>query len=289
MKASRGIVETALLYVLAGVFAGTVLGSWKPLSYFRKPPPTAQLTELQAKLDAQKAAADQAAKEAEAAKLAERAKLEAQIRAAQADNLGAVTALAKVKPANQSPEVKLAARMAQRVSLKLATAIGNLPEAEREAMVELIDQALSDKQAEIDEANRKLAAMDADFKAVTGEREKLKAEIPKLTERAARAEETAKATELAVKQKTEEVKTWANKADAALRDSGSLMSSIKRAALMLGLGYVFLAFVLPAIVKAMDTGNPLKAVLRNASGYLLNPILHHDAAKKIARSKPAAK
>lgn len=281
IRGTRGIVETALIYVLAGVFVGVVAGSWKPLAFLRPKPPTAQLTELQAKLDAQQAAAVQAAKEAEAAKVAERQKLESQVRAAQQDNAGTIAALAKVKPANLSPEVKLASRMAQRVSLKLTAAIGALPHDQQEAMIELIDQALSDKQAEVDEANRKLAALDEQFKAVSSEREQLKAQIPVLTKQAQDLAQKAQETQAAVTAKTQEVKTWADKADKALRESGSLWESVKTGVYFLVGGYLFLAFGLPAIVKVLAPGNPLKPVLRNVSGYLLNPILHHDAAVKL--------
>lgn len=277
-RCRRGIADPVTLVLVVGLGLGYVFGSWKPLAKFRKKPPTEQLTKLQADLDKAKADAEAARLAAEAAKAQERQALEAQIRAAQADNVGTVTAL---KRAPDSPEVRLASRMAQRVSLKLATAIGKLPADQQEAMVELIQQALSDKQSEVDAANQKLASLDAEFKAVTWEREQLKAEIPKLTQRAVKAEETAKAVQLEVTEKTEEVKTWANKADAALRENGGLWSNLKKGALLLAAIYAFLAFGLPAIVKVLATNNPLKPILRNVSGYLLNPVLHHDAKTKL--------
>lgn len=276
-----GFADPLTLVLIGGLALGYALGGWKPLGPFKKKPPTEQLTKLQAELD--KAIADTKAAVAavEAAKTLERQKLEAQIRAAQQDNLGAVTALKKVPTPYQTPEVRLAQRMAMRVDMKLAAAIGKLPEADQQAMIELIEQALSDKQAEVDLANQKLAALDSDFKAVTGEREKLKAEIPKLTERATKAEETAKAVQSEVTAKTEEVKTWANKADAALRENGGLWSNLKKGALLLVALYAFLAFGLPAIVKVLASNNPIKSMLRDVSGYLLNPVLHHDAKRKI--------
>lgn len=281
MTKCRGIADPITLYLILALGAGIVVGSWKPLNYFKKPPPTQQLTELQAKLEAQQAAAVQAAKDAEAAKVAERSKLEAQVRAAQQDNLGAETALKKVPANHQTPEVKLAARMSQRVSLKLTGAIGALPHDQQEAMIELIEQALSDKQAEVDEANRKLAALDADFKAITKEREEYKAQIPILVKQAQEAAQKAEETQLAVTAKTNEVKTWADKANAALHENGSLMSGIKKAALLLVGIYLFLAVGVPALVKHMGSGNPLKSVLRDLSGYTLNPLLHLDAKHKI--------
>jgi hypothetical protein len=276
-----GFIDPLTLVLIGGLAAGYVLGGWKPLNVFKKKPETAQLTKLQADLAKTQADAEAARIAAETAKVAEREKLEAQVRSAQQDNLGAVTALKKVPSNHQTPEVKLASRMAQRVSLKLATAIGALPAEQQEAMVELIEQALSDKQAEVDLANQKLAALDAEFKAVTGEREKLKAEIPKLTERATKAEETAKEVQSEVTAKTEEVKTWANKADAALRENGGLWSNLKKGALLLFLIWGGITFILPGLVKHLASDNPLKGLLRDATGYLSSPLLYHDAKKKL--------
>lgn len=285
----RAFIDPVTLVLIVGLGGGFLLGSWKPLNKFRPKPPTEQLTKLQGQLEEAQRSAEQALKDKDAAQAAERAKLEEQVRAAQTDAVGTETALKKVPTEHQTPEVKLAARMAQRVSLKLATAIGRLPADQQEAMVSLIEQALSDKQAEVDEANRKLAAMDGAFNAVTEEREQLKAQIPILAEEARKAKENAMAVQSEVTVKTQEVKEWATKADRALRESGSLWSSIKKTVLLLGAAYLFLVFGLPGIIKHLSTNNPLKGVLRDASGYLTSPLLYHDARKKITAQKPPTK
>ena len=282
MRNHRGFVDPVTLYVLAGLAAGIFVGSWKPLNMFRKPPPTQQLTELQAKLDAQQAEGARVLRELEAAKLAERAKLEAQIRSAQQDNAGTVAALAKVKPSSLSPEVKLASRMAQRVTLKLAAAIGRLPQEEQDAMVDLIDQALSDKQSEVDEANRKLAEMDDKFRLTTKERDSLKMQAEVLLKESAESKKAIEETQRAVTTKTEEVKAWANKFFAADQANGSLWSSIERVIFIVGGIIAFFMFGIPAIVKHLESDNPLKSVLRDANGYFLNPLTYHDAKKKLA-------
>jgi hypothetical protein len=281
VRGHRAVIDPVTLVLIVGLGGGFVLGSWKPLARFRPKPPTEQLTKLQGELEQAQKAAEQALKDKDAAQAAERGKLKEQIRAAQADNVGTETALKKVPKEHQSPEVKLAARMAQRVSLKLATAIGRLPADQQEAMVELVEQALSDKQAEVDEANRKLAALDADFKAITGEREQLKAQIPLLTEEARKAKENALAVQSEVTTKTQQVKEWANKADHALRENNSLWGSIQKGALLMGAAYLFFVFGLPGIVKHMQSDNPLKGLLRDASGYLTSPLLYSDAKTKL--------
>jgi len=274
----KGIIDPVTLVLIVGLGAGFVLGSWKPLNWLKKKPDTAQLTSLQAELAKAQADSAKAAKEAEEAKVAERKKLEEQVRAAQVDNAGTIAALAK---SPKSPETKLASRMALRVDLKLGTAIGRLPEADRQAMIELIEQALSDKQAEVDEANRKLAAMDSDFKATTADRDALLVAIPKLQERAVKAEETAKNRQSEVTEATEKVKKQAERLYQAEMESGSLWDSVKKGVLLLGAIYMTLAFGLPAIVKHLTPDNPFKSVLRDVNGYFLNPLTYHDAKTKL--------
>lgn len=276
----RGIVDVALLVIVGA--AGIVAGSWKPLNMFAKKPPTAALSELQVKLDVATADAAKARAESAAAVASERLRLEQQVRGSQRDNLGAATAIKRVPKEHRTAEVLLAASMIDRTGFKLGAAIGRLPEEDAAQMVGLIDELLSNKQAEIDEANRKLAALDADFKAVTAEREVLKAQLPKLAERAIEAEKTVVAVQVEVKTKTQQVKDWADKTFAAEQQNGSLWSGIKKAALFIGGIYLFLAFGLPAIVKHLESTNPLKSVLRNVSGYALNPLVFHDGSKKIA-------
>lgn len=282
-KGCKGFADGVTIILLVGLGAGFVLGSWKPLNHFKPKPDTIQLTQLQNELTAAQQAAAKAEADKQAAIVAERAKLEGQVRAAQADNLGVETALKRED--NPSAEVRLALRMTQRVSLKLATAIGKLPADQQDAIVELIELALSDKQAEVDAANQKLEAMDSDFKAITKERDALVVEIPKLVERASKAEETVQAVQSEVTAKTEEVKTVADKLYQADMASGSLMSSIKQGVMLIVGAYLFITVILPGLVKHLDSGNPAKNVLRNISGYLANPLLYHDASKKIEALK----
>lgn len=279
----RAFADPVTVVLILGLGAGFVLGSWKPLNRFKPKPDTAQLTHLQAELTAAQQVASKAETDKQAAIVAERSRLEAQVRAAQTDNVGTETALKRV--ANPSAEVRLASRMAQRVSLRLATAIGRLPEDQQEAMVELIEQALSDKQSEVDSANRKLETMDRDFKAITSAREKLKAEIPKLAERAAKAEKTVLEVQSEVTAKTEQVKKVADKLYQADMANGSLLSGVKKGAVLLIGIYLFISVILPGFVKHLDSGNPAKKVLRHISGYLASPLLYHDAAKKLESAK----
>lgn len=280
----KGFIDPATLGVLAGLSVGIFGAKWAPFEFLKPKPPTAQLTKLQSDLAKSQADTANAQQAATAAIAAERARLETMLRSAQQDTLGIITAQNRVPAVNRTAELKLATAMANRVSFKLVAAVGALPQDQQDAMVQLIDQALSDKQSEVDAANAKLAARDKEFATVSAERDTIKAEIPVLTAKAAKAEETTKAVQAQVTAKTDEVKIFADKADAKERENGSLsgaLASAIRWLIGIAIGWVFLAFVLPAIVKVMRAG-PIKNFLRDVSGFILNPIHHADAKTKIA-------
>lgn len=286
---SRAIVDPLTLCLVGALALGiAIIGTtWKPLEVFRRKPPTQELTKLQLELTRTQAEAAQALKARDAAQAAERAKFEQEIRQVQADALGTTAALAKVPAVHRTAEVKLASNMAQRVSLKLAAAIGALPLEQQSAMISLIDQALSDKQSEVDEATRKLAAADAAFATLAAERDQIQAQIPTLIAQAAKAEETAQATQSLVSEKTNQVKMIADQLDAKSREAGSLgaaADSAMRWVVGVVAGWLFLAYVLPGLVKHLDGENPLKGFLRNVSGYATAPLLYHDAKSKLDKS-----
>ena len=279
-RGTSGVIDPVTLSVLCALGLGYVLGGWKPLAMFKQKPPTAQLTELQSKLEQQTKAAEQAKIAAEQAKIAERAKLESQVRSAQLDNAGTVAALTK---APQSPEVILGLRMANRVGFKLGTAIGKLPEAEQQEIISMIEELLSNQQAEIAKGEAKLAALDSRFQAVTAERTQLQAQIPILAQKAQKAEEQAAITSQKVTEKTAEVKKWADKTYMAEQASGTLMASVERLGMILVIAYVVIVFILPGITKHLDPTNPFKGYLRSFAGYLSSPLLFHDAKSKLTK------
>lgn len=276
----RGAVDpiTLAAIVLIGLAVGAFGATWKPFDFLKAKPPTEELTKLQTALAAAQADAEKARTEKAAAVQAERAKLEQQVRSAQEDNAGTVAA---ISAAPAGPEVKLAGQMAQRVDMKLAVAIGDLPKANREAIVALIEAALNGKQAEFDRA---MAQRDAEFAALRAERDQAKAEVAVTTIRATKAEETAKTAQVRVTTTTEQVKVFAAKADAKEREAGSLggaLASARSAVLWVVGVYAFLAYVLPGLIKHMQPGW-VKDRLRDVSGYTCGPLLYHDAKAKIA-------
>jgi len=281
----RGAVDLLVVMFVAGLAAGVFAGNWNP--FYRllgKEPPTAQVTALQAQLVIAGHDANAKAAQVAAAKDDERAKLESQIRAAQQDNVGASEALNRVPAEHRTAETSLAAAMTQRVSLKLAAAIGKLPSDQQAAMVVLITQALSEKQSEVDEATRKLAARDQDFTALSAVRDQLvRVTIPALEQQAQSAQKHAAEVAGKLTEKTNLVKEWADakfESDAKSRTLSASLDRVWHYALCLGGIWAFLAFVLPGLIKHMEAGR-IKNALRDTSGFALNPLLYWDARKKI--------
>ena len=284
----KGEALTIVLVVLGICGASQLVPNWRVTHWFAKKPPMVELAKAQA--DAAKAKSEADSKEAEllAAQATERSKFAEQVRSAQQTNEGTVAALQRVPAEHRVAEVNLGLSMSQRTGIRLAAAIGKLPDDLQDEILLIVDQALSDKQAEIDAANAKLAAKDRDFDSLTAERDDIKAKIPVLAKQAEDAAAVAKAKDAAVAAKTQEVVTYATQLTEEKKQSGSLQATIEKGVkgfLLLVCGYVFLVFVLPAVVKVLDSG-PLKTTLRNISGYVMNPVLFHDASKKLSAAKP---
>ena len=276
-------MNPAIIYLVLGLGAGVFAGHWKPLAFLAPKPPTAQLTALQA--DLQKAQADPVAKEAalKAANAAELARFTEQLRAAQQMSQGAANALGRVPVVVRTPEFVLGDSLLARANVRLATAIGKLPDDLQSEILAIVDNALSASEDARKQAEAALAAKDAEFKVVTADREQIKAQIPVLAAKVQAAEAKVESTQAQVTAKTEEVKIAADKLDAKAREAGSLSGTITTLghwAIFAACAYVFLAFVLPGITGVMKSG-PLKNALRHVSGVVLNPIHHADAVKTI--------
>lgn len=285
---TRGTIGIELLLIAGAALAvGVVAGGWKPAEWFRKKPPTAELTVLQSKLSDAEARLKEAEAIAEAARQAERAKQEAQVRHAQQMQSGASEAIRRQPPEHRTPQTALASDLLNRAEFALGLAIGNLSPELRAEITAIVDGALSSVQAERDAAKAALLAKDAELRTVTRERDAIKDELPKLAAQVAQAERQADEIKAKVAAKVEEVKTVANVLDAERRKAGSLSAQIDklwRIVLWIAGAWAFITFILPGLVKHMDAGTA-KNLLRDVSGYAGNPLLYHDAKKKLQKQK----
>ena len=280
-------MNPALINLVLGLGMGIFADHWKPLAFLAPKPPTAQLTALQADLEKAKADAQARENTLVAAKAKEQADLLAQLKAAQQMQSGAVVAFSRVPPMSQTPEFALGSSLLVRSNVRLAAAIGKLPEDMQAEILSIVDQALSTVQAERDAAQAALAKKDAEYQMVTADRDAVKAQIPALQKQADDAVAKVTVTEAKVTEKTNEVKAVADKLDAKAREAGSLLGSLDSVwhwILGIGCAYVFLAYILPGITGVMKSG-PLKNALRHVSGFVLNPIHHADAVATINELK----
>lgn len=276
----------ALMTVVAVValLGGVVLGGWKPLEFLRKKPPTEQVSQAQRDLDSARAELARIQREQEDAKAAERAKQEDQVRYAQQMQAGAQESLDRQPDEHKTAQTRLASSLLKRSELALGLAIGGLPADKQAEIVRIVDGALSSVQKERDEAISRLQEIDRELKTVTQERNSAKKQLetiaPKLEEAQIAANERAEL----LKEKTQKLSDYAQKLDAKVRESGSLgaqLDNVLRIAIWIACGYAFLVYLLPGILKHMEAGRA-KNFLRDVSGYATNPLLYHDARKKIA-------
>lgn len=284
-RSLRGVVDPLTLGVVAAAILGvSLLLGFKPLNVFKKKPPTAELTQLQADLAKAQADAERAKQDKDAAVAAERAKFEAQLRAAQQSSEGAAYILGKIPAEHATPQSKLGTAMVVRTNLRFVAALGKLPDDVLKDVMDMMDGII----AERDDALSKLSETDRKFTELSGEHAATVKQLADATRLAQTTAQKAGEVQEQVTVVTNQVKQKADQLDAEMRKAGSLDAVLTKvlwaAGIVAGL-WLFLAFILPGIVKTMDSDNPWKTRLRDLSGYSLNPLLHRDAKKKLNLAK----
>lgn len=276
------LIETVVALSLLGGLAG--VAGWKPLQLFKKRPPTAQVTQLQADLAKAQAELEAARAIAAAAAAQERARQEEQVRWAQQMTTGAGEAIARIPPEHKTAESRLAADLIARGNFALALAVGDLSREKRIEILAIVDKALSGVQSERDQAVAALAVADSELQRVTRQREQIAAEIPILEAQLDTKAADARAIQAELTVKTVEVNSYAAKMDAKERDNGSLSTAFRRlcyaAAGAVAL-WLFLSWGAAPLLKLMRPGRT-KNFLRNVIGYLTSGYLHHDAKRKLS-------
>lgn len=248
-KSKRGVIPVVVLYVVGGLALTQLVPNWRVGNLFAKGPQTKQLAEAQADLVKAKATAAEAKLAYEAALVDERAKTTTQLRYSQQFAYPLPELLMK---APQTPEVKLARSFALRVNSSLVLAIGDLPADKRAEVLQVIQDAVSDKQAEVDAANEKLAEMDAQLKITTEEKAVLAAQLPVLQQAKAAADVKVLAKDAEVVTATAKVAAYADKAAAKEKEAGSLGALVVKLLWVIGIIgalYIFAHFMLPSLAQ----------------------------------------
>ena len=284
-RGKRAAVDPVTLIVLGAAALLLMPPNWRPTNWavFQKKPPTQQLGIAQADLDKAKAEAEAAQRALQAMQEAEKARTAEQLRYAQQMAAGAAESLASVPPAANVPQVQLAAALIGRTNTGLEAALGKLPPALQVEISRIVAQSLSQVQAELDAARAALAVRDRELAVAVEAKQAIAAQIPKLQAEVKAKDETLAVHVAKVAEKTSAVVQFAEKAALKEREAGSLrsqLSSLGCIAVGLAVLYVGLTIILPGFIKYLD-GGWLKTSLRNVAGYLTNPLLFHDAKKKL--------
>lgn len=216
---TRGVIPVIVLYVLGAAALTQLVPDWRLPNLFAKKPPTIELAKAEQALATAKADAAESEAKLKAAQAVEQAKIAALLGGSQQMLQGVNLAL---KRAPASPEVTLAMGLADRASLGLKSAIGDLPADRQAEILAIVDGALSAKQAEVDAANAKLAAKDAELKQVTADKLLIQAKIPQFEVAVEKAKTAQTAAEGTVAAKTAEIVTYAEKMAAKEKEAGSL-------------------------------------------------------------------
>lgn len=216
---TRAFIWLPVLIAIGLLAASQAVPNFRLTSLFAKKPPTVDLAKAEAALDAAKADAEAKITALNVAKAAEQAKIAALLGGSQQMLAGVSLAL---KRAPASPEVTLAMGLADRASLGLKSAIGDLPSDRQAEIIAIVDGALSAKQAEVDAANAKLAAKDAELKVTTAAKVAIEAQIPVLAAQAEKAKAVQAATQATVDAKVSEVAAYADAAAKDKAEKGSL-------------------------------------------------------------------
>lgn len=293
LVAQRGEALTTILVVVGLLAATQLVPNWRPQNWgiFQKAPATQQLTTAQAELDKAKAEAAKAEAALKAYQDADARRKDSQLRYGQQMAAGAAESLSLVPSASRGPEINLASSLLLRANTGLAAAIGDLT-AEKQAEIHaIVAGSLSKVQAELDAARTALAVKDNELAVSIVERRKLEAEIPALQATVAAKEKELEKHVAVVAEKTKQVVSFAARAEEKDREAGSFKTQLEKllcVTLWIAGVYAFLAFVLPGLIKHLDSGR-LKDSLRGVAGYLTSPLLYMDAKKKISDLKTPPK
>jgi len=258
----RGVISVVLLYVLGGLALTQAVPDWGVTHWFAKGPPTIELSKAETALATAKSDAAKAQADLLAAQAKERAATVDQVRYSQQMVAGIPVALKRL-PA--SPEVQLAAQLAERAQKGLSAAIGDLPADRQAEIMAIVDGALSAKQAEVDAAKAALAAKDAQLVKVTAAKVEVEAQIPVLTSKATVAAAKADAAQTLVTAKTAEVVAFADKAAAELQENGSLRATIEKYLFRAGIAvllYLLIHGCLPALAQEFPQSNFISKLYR---------------------------
>jgi hypothetical protein len=155
-----------------------------------------------------------------------------------------------LKAAPPSQPVAVAVSLNTRADVALTAAIGNLPQAQQDAINAIVAESLSKSAAEVADAQAKLAASDAALHGESATRTEAETKAAQLATTVQATTAAQAAAEAALAAKTNQVAAAAALADEQAK--GSLLSNQLKSligwGILVGLIYLFVHFILPSLV-----------------------------------------
>lgn len=207
--------------------------------------------QAQLKVEEAKEAALQA--QLQAAQAVQKAADTSQVRYSQQMLAGADNSLSRAPAAARTQEVQLAASFITRANLGLAAAIGALPPEQQAAIIKIVDQSLSQVQAEQDQAKAALAAKDQELTAATAQKSAAIAQVGQLQAAQVKLQATITAAQATVDSKTKEVLSWVSQKDAADKKNSGLSALVTYFKRLVIAGLLLWAFcaILPIFLRGL--------------------------------------
>ena len=239
-----------IIAALLGLLIGTFAGTWHPLSFLHKAPPTKELTAAQAKLTEQELQHKQALAEKDAAAIKERAALLAEFGSAYEASSGAEFVLKKVPPEQQTPITKLGTAMIVRGNERLGGILGPLPLETLKQIQEMMNAILDERdeaRAQRDKALADLALTDKAFTSLQATHAGTVALLAEKDKQVVAISSSLDKTQATVTSFTEKVKDFADKRAAAEGDSNFWQAATKALAVA-GAALLVLALTHAALI-----------------------------------------
>lgn len=269
-------MNVALLWIVLGFGTGIFAGHLNFVPSFLRPkPPTAQLTALQTQLEQASADAKKALAEKDATAAKERSELLAMFEMGYESSLGAEYLLSKIDATHATPQSTLAAQMVSTANKRLQAALGKTePPEVIKAIADEMDGLISQRDAAIKERDESIKKFDVLQATHNGTLQLLTVK----NEQVKTSQEHEEKVQSQVTEKTNEVKTVADKLDAEKRNSGSLLGSLGSAWHWIE-GLAVVAVIILAVALYLRVG--LGSVGKGLHAMEADKILSADDYKKV--------
>lgn len=245
----RGEVVTIVLVILGLAGLSQLVPNFRPSNWFKKGPPTAELTAAQKKADDADKKVSDLQHQVQTLETAQAAQKDTQVNYSHEMVTGAIEAN---NHAPDSTEKAIVDSFLQRADIGLNSAVGKLDPALRTEVINIVAQLRSGDVEKIKAAQDMLAEKDKELAAATTARAKAESDTKTATTKLDAAVKDAATTKELVTAKQAQVVAYADKAFAQEKEAGSLSALVGKLEWILFVGVLILAFanwILPSLAQ----------------------------------------